>query len=76
MQSDWPRGFLHLTQEQDFSQTRGFNKMIKVIMVHDLNPKDLTINGLEGMGGGGGGVQKLQDLLPKCLIIGCCLILY
>ena len=76
MQSDWPRGFLHLTQEQDFSQTRGFNKMIKVIMVHDLNPKDLTINGLEGMGGRGGGVQKLQDLLPKCLIIGCCLILY
>ena len=30
---------MHLTQERDFSQTCGFNRIIKVIMVHDLKPK-------------------------------------
>ena len=30
---------MHLTQEPDFSQTYGFNRIIKVIMVHDLNSK-------------------------------------
>ena len=38
--------FLHLTQEPDFSQTCGFKRIMKVIMVHDLNPKNLYINGL------------------------------
>ena len=36
LQSDWPRAFLYLTREPDFSQ----------IMVHDINPKNLDINGL------------------------------
>ena len=34
----WPRA--------DFSQICSFNRIIKVIMVHDLNPKNLHINGL------------------------------
>ena len=38
--------FLHLTGESYFSQISGFNKIIKVIMVHDLNPNNLHINGL------------------------------
>ena len=46
LQSDWPRAFLCLTQEADFSQTYSFNRIIKVIVVHDLNPKTLTFNGL------------------------------
>ena len=46
LHSDWPRVFLHLTWELDFSQTCGFNKIINVIMVHDLNLKNLHINGL------------------------------
>ena len=46
LQSDWPRAFLHLTQEPDFSQTCDLNRIIKVIMVHDLNPKNLHNNGL------------------------------
>ena len=45
LQPDWPRAFLHITREPDFSQTCGFNRIIKVIMVHDLNPKNLHING-------------------------------
>ena len=43
--ANWPRAFLHLTPEPDFSQTCRFNRTIKVIMVHDLNPKNLHING-------------------------------
>ena len=46
LQSDWLRAFLQLTQQPDFSQTCGFNRIIKIIMVHDLNPKNLHINGL------------------------------
>ena len=34
--------FLYLTREPDFYQTCGFNSIIKVIMVHDLNPKIYT----------------------------------
>ena len=44
--SDWAREFLHLTQEPHFSQTCVFNKIINVIMMHDLNPKNLQINRL------------------------------
>ena len=44
--SDWVREFLNLTQEPHFSQTCVFNRIINVIMVHDLNPKNLQINGL------------------------------
>ena len=58
MQSDWARAFLHLTQEPDFSQTCGFNRIIKVIMLHDLNPKNLH-NGFF--------FCKIQ----KALILGC-----
>ena len=46
LQSDWPRAFLHLTWETQFSQTCGFNRIIKAIMVYDLNSKNLHINGL------------------------------
>ena len=46
LQPDWPKVFLHLSQEPDFSQTCGFNRIIKVIMVHDLNLKNLHINEL------------------------------
>ena len=46
LQSDWPRAYLHLTREPDFSQTCGFNRIIKVIMVHDLNPNNLHISEL------------------------------
>ena len=42
--SDWAREFLHLTQEPHFSQTCVFNRIINVIMMHDLNPKNLQIN--------------------------------
>ena len=42
MQSDWLSAFLHLNWEPDFSQTCGFNRIIKVIIVHDLNPKKST----------------------------------
>ena len=35
-----------LTQEPDFSQICSFDRIIKVIMVLDLNPKNLHINGL------------------------------
>ena len=38
--------FLHWTREPDFSQTYCFNKIIKVIMVHDSNTKNLHVNGL------------------------------
>ena len=38
--------FLHLTWEPDFSQTCSFNWIIKVIMVHDLNPEHLHIKGI------------------------------
>lgn len=44
--SDWAREFLHLTQEPHFSQTCVFNRIINVIMMHDLNPKNLQINRL------------------------------
>ena len=46
LKSDWPKAFLHLSQEPDFSQTCGFNRIIKVIMVQDFNPKNLHINGI------------------------------
>ena len=46
LQSDRPREFLHLTQQPDFPQTCGFKRIIKVIVVHDLNQKNLHINGL------------------------------
>ena len=46
MQSDWLRAFSHLTQESDFSQTCCFNRIMKVIMVYDSNPKNLSINRL------------------------------
>ena len=39
---DWPKAFLHLTRGPYFSQTCGFNRIIKVIKVHDLNPKKYT----------------------------------
>ena len=45
LQSDWPRAFLYLTREPDFSQTCHFNRLIKINLVHDLNPKNLHING-------------------------------
>ena len=35
-----------LVSTQDFSQSCGFNRIINVTMVHDLNPKNLHINGL------------------------------
>ena len=44
LQSDWARAFSHLIWESDFSQSYSFNRIIKVIMVHDLNPKNLHIN--------------------------------
>ena len=44
--SDWLRPFSHLIQEPDFSQTCGFNRIIKVIMVHDWNPENLHIKGI------------------------------
>ena len=44
LQSDWLTAFLHLTWETDFPQACGFNRIIKVIMVHNLRPKDLQIN--------------------------------
>ena len=37
--------FLHLTRQPDFFQTCGFNKIIKAIVVHNLNTKNLHING-------------------------------
>ena len=46
LQSAGLRAFLHLTQETYFSQTCSFNSIINTIMVHDLNPKNLYINGL------------------------------
>ena len=46
LQSAGPRAFLHLTQKTDFSQTCSFNSIINAIMVHDLNQKNLYINGL------------------------------
>ena len=39
-------GILHLTQEPDFSKTSGLNRIINVIMVHYLDPKNLHINRL------------------------------
>ena len=44
LQSNWPRAFLHLTQETDFSKTCSFNRITKVIMVHDLNSKNTQIS--------------------------------
>ena len=35
----WLGAFLHLAQEPDFAQTCSFNRIIKVISVHDLNLK-------------------------------------
>ena len=46
LQSDWTRAFFHLTREPDFFQTCGFNRIIKVIVVHDLNAKILHISGV------------------------------
>ena len=43
---DLLKAFLHLIREVDFSQTFGFNKIVTVIMMHDLNPKYLHINRL------------------------------
>ena len=43
LQSDWLTAFLDLTREPDL-QTCSFNRIIKVIMMHNLNPKH--INGL------------------------------
>ena len=37
LQSDWPRAFLYLTREPDFSQTCGFNRITKVIKVQNLH---------------------------------------
>ena len=37
---------MHLIREPDFSQTCRFNRITKVIMVHDLNPTNLHINEL------------------------------
>ena len=41
MQSDWSRAFSIRTQEQDFSQARGFHASQKAFMVHHLKPKNL-----------------------------------
>ena len=65
MLSDRPRAFLHLTREPDFSQTCGFNRIIKVIMVHDLNPKNLHI--YENLHINGLFFCKIQ----KTLFLGC-----
>ena len=46
LQSDWSRAFLHLTQEPDFSQKYGFNRIIKVFTVHDLYSKNLHIKAI------------------------------
>ena len=43
MQSDWLGVFLHLIRDPDFSE---LYKIIKVIMLRDLNPRNLHINGL------------------------------
>ena len=32
LQSDWPRAFLHLTREPDFSQTCGFNRITTLFL--------------------------------------------
>ena len=45
-QSVWPGAFLHLTPEPDFSQTCTFTRIINVTVMHDLNPKNLHINGV------------------------------
>ena len=45
MQSEWPWGSRHLTRKPDFSQTCSFNRIIKFIMEHDLNPNNLHISG-------------------------------
>ena len=46
LQSDWTRAFFHSTREPDFFQTCGFNRIIKVIVVYDLNAKILHISGV------------------------------
>ena len=45
MQSECPWGSRHLTRKPDFSQTCSFNRMIKFIIGHDLNPNNLHISG-------------------------------
>ena len=43
---DWLRALLYLTRESDFSQTSGFNTIIKVIMAHDLKAKNVHMKEL------------------------------
>ena len=45
LQSDWLQALFFLTREPDFSQPCHFNRIIKVIMAHDLNSKNLHFNG-------------------------------
>ena len=44
LQSDWPRGFLLIFWEPEFSQTFGFHRILKKLFMHYLNPKKLYIN--------------------------------
>ena len=46
LRSDWPRAFWPKTQEQDFSWTCGFRRMIKGHKIFDLRQKKVHINGL------------------------------
>ena len=39
MQSNWLQAFLNLTEESEFPQACGLNRIIKVIIVHDLHQK-------------------------------------
>ena len=41
LQFDWLRAFFNFTWETDISQTYSFNRMVKVIMVHDLTLENL-----------------------------------
>ena len=41
LQFDWLRAFFNFTWETDISQTYSFNRMVKVIMVHDLRLESL-----------------------------------
>ena len=46
LQSVWPRAFLYLTRQSNFYQTRGFSRIMEVMKLHDLDSKNLQINGL------------------------------
>ena len=45
LQFDWPKAFLFITREPDFSQTCGFHRNTKLTMVHHLKPKKVCNDG-------------------------------